>query len=256
MSDLHAELHADRLDYAALKKSDIAIVAGDLGPDPATSLAELRQIAAAYKTVLFVDGNHEFRKGLPDYVYNFNFDAVEEKLRQGIAQIPNVVYLRDKPFVKDGVAVIGRNGHWDYKMVKGYPRRRAIRECARILETDFNNAASFSKLARRDYYALRDQIIKFNRDPSIHTIVVVTHTVPRSELLKDAPPARQAIKGSSQMRHLLQYDAGKKIKFWLFGHQHDSRKQEIDGVLYHENPRGHNRDTAKGYKPSAVRLGA
>ncbi len=256
MSDLHAELHSEQLDYAALKKNDIAIVAGDLGPDPATSLAELARIAAAYKTVLFVDGNHEFRKGLPDYAYNFDFDAVEEDLRRGIAKIPNVVYLRDTPFVKDGVAIIGRNGHWDYKMVKGYPRRQAIKDSASILETSFNKAASFSKMARRDYYALRDQIIRFNKDPSIHTIVVVTHTVPRAELLHDGPPVRQTIKGSSQMRHLLQYDANKKVKFWFFGHQHNAKKQEIDGVLYQENPRGHDQQTAKNYKPSAVRLTA
>ncbi len=256
-SDLHAEQHADALDYAALKKNDIAIVAGDVASDPATCLAELKKIAAVYKTVLFVDGNHEFRTGAPGFAYNFNFRAVEETLRKGIVQLANVVYLRDKPFVKDGVAIIGRNGHWDYRMIKGLSRWRALRKGRGYLKASFNKAASFSKMARRDYYALRDQVKQFNKDASIHTIVVVTHTVPRAELLdvkEGISRERQALMGSSKLQRLLKYDAGKKIKFWLFGHQHAPKTRQIDGVLYHENPRGHPEYAAKDYKPSTLKI--
>ena len=254
LSDIHSEWwNGAVFDYAAHKKNDIAIVDGDLRTNTDESIEELKKIAAIYKTVLFVDGNHEFRVGTPGYEYNFDFDGVEKKLRDGIATIPNVVYLRDQPFVKDGVAIIGRNGHWDYKIVEGLPENEAIEEGRGILKTDFNSAASFSKLARRDYYALRDLVIKFNQDPSIHTIVVVTHTVPRVELLNfsdKASLAKQAQMGSSLMRHLPRYDANKKIKFWLFGHQHAPKNQEINGVLYHENPRGFIQDGVKNYEPS------
>ncbi len=258
MSDLHADLHDSPLDYAALKKNDIAVVAGDVASDPATCLAELKKIAAVYETVLFVDGNHEFRSGKKGFRYNFDFAAVEETLREGIEQMPNVVYLRDKPFVKDGVAIIGRNGHWDYRILKGYPWRQAVREGLGLLGADFNKAASFSKMARRDYYALRDHILQFNGDPSIHTIVVVTHTVPRAELIDfkaDSRKAKHAQKGSWLMRNLLRHDMGKKVKFWLFGHQHAAKTQQIDGVLYHENPRGHDVQAARTYRPSVLKFG-
>ncbi|MBU6474744.1 MAG: hypothetical protein KGQ70_02150, partial [Alphaproteobacteria bacterium] len=204
------------------------------------------------------DGNHEFRTGMPDYGYNFDFKAVEEKLRQGIARIPNAVYLRDKPFVKDGVAVIGRNGHWDYRIVDELPRRQAIREGRGLLKASFNEAASFAKLARRDYYALRDQVVKFNRDSSIHTIVVVTHTVPRAELIDfrdNVPLAKYAQRGTSLMRNLVRYDAGKKLKFWLFGHQHGVKRQEMDGVVYQANTRGYPDEGIKDYRPSTLKFG-
>lgn len=260
MSDIHAEWwDGEMFDYAAHKKNDIVIVNGDLASDTRQSIEELKKIAAVYKTVLFVDGNHEFRMGaVKNHDYNFDFDAVEKTLRAGIATIPNVVYLADQPFVQDGVAVIGRNGHWDYKLIEGLPENEAIEDGRRFLKTDFNNAASFSKLARRDYDALRDQVVKFNQDPSIHTIVVVTHTVPRVELLNFSDKfslSKQAQMGSSLMRTLLQYDANKKVRYWLFGHQHASKHQVIDGVLYHENPRGFKSDGVADYKPSVFTFG-
>jgi len=255
MSDLHVDKwHGEAYDYAAHKKSDIAIVAGDVADGSAATLAELKRIAAVYKTVLFVDGNHEFRKA--EMAYNFDFDAVEEELREGIAGIPNVTYLRDKPFVKDGVAIIGRNGHWDYKIVPGIAEKDAVNDAAKQFKSTFNEAASFSKLARRDYYALRKQVIAFNKDPSIHTIVVVTHTVPRKELLGTSgmfPPSFWLSRGgASIMRHLQQYDTHNKMKFWLFGHSHEQIKQTIDGVLYRENPRGVGKKGNKDYKPETM----
>ena len=262
-ADLLSDIHADRwkdeaFDYAAHKKNDIAIIAGDLAEGTALSVAELKKIAAVYKTVLFVDGNHEFRKDAR--LYNFDFEAVEKELRDGIAGIPNVTYLRDKPFVKDGVAVIGRNGHWDYKIADGITEKDAINDAAKMFKSTFNEAASFSKLARRDYYALRDQVIALNKDPSIHAIVVVTHTVPRKELLSTflngtstkIPLAWHSRAGSGIMNNLLKYDAQKKIKFWLFGHQHSPRQQKVDSILYHGNPRGRKGEGIKDYKPVLI----
>jgi predicted phosphodiesterase len=238
MSDLHVDKWDGEIyDYAAHKKSDIAIVAGDVADSRAVTIAELKRIAAVYKTVLFVDGNHEFRKA--ERVYDFDFDTVEKELREGIAGIPNVTYLRDKPFVKDGVAIIGRNGHWDYKIADGITEKNAINDAAQKFKSTFNEAASFSKLARRDYYALRDQVIALNRDPSVHTIVVVTHTIPRRELLNKSYNLNWLSRGgNSAMRQLQQFDKHNKIKFWIYGHSHEQIKQNIDGILYRQNPRG------------------
>jgi predicted phosphodiesterase len=252
MSDLHVDKwDGETYDYAAHKKSDIAIVAGDVADGSAAALAELKRIAAVYKTVLFVDGNHEFRKA--EKAYNFDFAAVEKELRDGIAGIPNVTYLRDKPFVKDGVAIIGRNGHWDYKIADGITEKDAIDDAAKEFKSTFNEAASFSKLARRDYYALREQVISLNKDPSIHTIVVVTHTVPRQELLNRTYSLNWLSRGgASVMRRLQPYDTHNKIKFWLFGHSHEQIQQSIDGVFYRENPRGKKKEANTDYKPATM----
>lgn len=257
-ADLMSDLHVDKwdgetYDYAAHKNSNIAIVAGDVADSPAITLAELKRIAAVYKTVLFVDGNHEFRKA--GQIYNFDFATVEKELRDGIAKLPNVTYLRDQPFVKDGVAIIGRNGHWDYKMTDRITEKDAINDAAKQFKSTFNEAASFSKLARRDYYALRDQVIALNQAPSIHTIVVVTHTVPRRELMDPAgtfSPEWLSRGGASLMRHLSQYDTHHKVRFWLFGHSHEQIQQNIDGILYRENPRGKRKEGNTGYKPATI----
>lgn len=265
ISDIHTEWwNGEEYDYAAHKKNDTVIVNGDLMTDTKSSLEVLKKIAGIYETVLFIDGNHEYRTkvenadGKASYPYNFDFKAVQKILHEGIAKIPNVVYLADKPFVKDGVAIIGRNGHWDYKIVENYDRKTAISEgCKKYLMTDFKHAATFEKLARQDYYGLRDELIRFSNDPTVHSIVVVTHTVPRAELLNwsdEVTPAKQAQMGSSLMRNLLQYDTNNKVAYWLFGHQHAPKDQFIGRIRYHENPRGYHYDGSKDYKPSTFKF--
>jgi len=258
--DLMSDLHVDKwngaaFDYAAHKKSDIAVIAGDVADGSVITIAELEKIAAVYKTVLFVDGNHEFRKC--EKTYNFDFEAVEKELRDGIAKLPNVIYLRDQSFVKDGVAIIGRNGHWDYKIAECttkdacIAKKDAITNAAKAFKSTFNEAASFVKMAERDYDALRKQVIAFNQDPSIHTIVVVTHTVPRKELMP-VWPAWQARGGSSLMRNLQKHDAHNKIKDWFCGHSHTLIDQEIDGVRYRQNSRGGIKEGRTDFKQAAV----
>ena len=41
------------------------------------------------------------------------------RLRLEIAAFSNVFYLKDSVFIKDGVAIIGRNGFWDHQLGDG-----------------------------------------------------------------------------------------------------------------------------------------
>lgn len=115
--DLVSDLHDDhwdqgRLDWAALKIADGAIVAGDISDDPEETVAELARMAQVYKTVLFVDDNHEHQRSFPD------IDSPVELLSERLKAIPNVHYLTDGPWVGDGVGVVGRNGWWDYRIAE------------------------------------------------------------------------------------------------------------------------------------------
>jgi hypothetical protein len=259
MSDIHADAwDGEEYDYAAHKKSDIAVIAGDLADGPQRALAELKKIAAVYPTVLYVDGNHEFRDE-KDHLYHFNFAAVEKELHDGIEKIPNVVYLKDKPFIKDGVAIIGRNGHWDYAMATGdpmVPDIAAMKDAASAFKSSFLNASRFINMARRDFYALRDQVMALDKDPSIHSIVVVSHTVPRKDLLIEKLPVEwQGRAGAAIMKCLKKYDKHNKMKFWLYAHQHTPAPLKIvDGVTYFENPRGLKREGNITWKPAVVKL--
>lgn len=265
--DLLSDLHIDRwpaesaLDYSNGKNSDVAIVAGDVSNDPQVTLDELKRIAQVYKTVLFIDGNNEFKRALLAEK-NFNLDATEDELRLGIADIPNVHYLNDCTFIRDGVAIIGRNGHWDFKGYEPAVSEEEGRQwLASWLKTDTQTMEVFARQAHRDFEALRDQVIELNKNPNVHTIIVVTHTVPTGKLLNAPPPhlalACNATQGNSEMEKLKDHDSGNKIKYWLFGHQHDFRDVWIDGTRFIAHPRGtpaeelHSTYTSRRIKPSA-----
>ena len=294
--DLISDLHNDRWeglshDYAAGKINDIAIVAGDLGRNPEASARELRRIAEVYGTVLFVDGNNEFRDALivdanPDY------QETEERMRAAISAVnetfdtPRIFYLRDQPFIKDGTAVIGRNGHWDFKAALD-PRNEnpisteeAMQEHVDVMLDLFTKETSTEKpvlsrergaevveaapkQARKDFEDLRDEILRLNEDLAIHTIVMVTHTLPYmqgSELL-NFPPGISArgmgTMANADLAELPKYDSGGKIKYWFFGHQHAPKNMMIDGIHYIENPRGslgeiYTKETMHDYKSLSV----
>lgn len=256
LSDMHVDMRGGRpYDYAANKKHDIAIVAGDLTMDAASSIEELKKIAAVYETVLFIEGNHEFKKAnFKDR--NFNLQDVEDELRLGISGIPNVSYLKDSVFIKDGVAIIGRNGHCDYTLSGHIGREAAMQRHAEHLDrtekaadgTFEGLAEAFRRQAEQDFEDLKNLVIQLNDNSEIHTIVIVTHSVPHIDtmrmgveidedfLQKNAVPV--SAMGNGRMKEIQGYDANGKIKYWLFGHQHFSCDTEIEGIEYKAHPRG------------------
>ncbi len=262
ISDLHHEWWDEEYDYAAHKTPgvDMVIVGGDLATDTAESLVELEKIAKVYKKVLFICGNHEFRQGkAKDYLYNFDFDAVEKTLRDGIAKMPNVTYLVDGPFIVDGVAFVGRNAHWNYKLFADkVEHEKTLEAAATSFKSTVDQAARFNSIAKRDYHTLRHDISKLSADPNIREIVVVTHTVPHRDLINLSDKfawEHQNRMGSSYIKRVLHGDEAGKIKLWLFGHQHDSGKDvTINGVRFHANARGFKSDGQAEYKPSTHKV--
>lgn len=249
MSDLHVDMYkGETFDYARHKKNNIAIVAGDVTSDAAHTVEELKKIAAVYETVLFIDGNHESKRAIRKD-RNFNLQDTEDELRLGIAGIPNVAYMKDSVFIKDGVAIIGRNGHWDYRMSAELTREQAIAKHAQNMHTDVQTlTGAFARQADQDFEDLRDLVITLNKNPDVHTIVVVTHTVPRAEVLSMWPgmtpealthyKESASVMGNTRMGELKAHDPQGKLKYWLFGHQHDAKQAAIDGVQYVAHPRG------------------
>lgn len=295
--DLMSDLHLDRwwgvqMTYAPTPGADIAIVAGDLNRNPELSGQALQDIAASYKTVLFVDGNNEFRDPfLTDG--NFNFADTEERMRLAIARandsfdVPKIFYLKDGPFLQDGVAIIGRNGHWDYKADPRITVKEALTQQAELvnkmlflqgpsgsvltseIQAQFAKqklGASFSaaaaprrstlvsldelagsaRQAQRDFEDLRDEIVGLSADNGVHTIVVVTHTVPHvpgTALLNfpdTASPRVMSTMANTRLMELAseEFDSNKKVRYHLFGHQHAAKDFVIGGVRYVGNPCG------------------
>ena len=256
VSDLHVERWEKPLDWSALKKNDIIIVAGDVADSIEETVKELERIAAVYKTVLYIDGNHEYSEEL--YKEKGDIAAFDDNLRVAISHLPNVHFLKDGPVTIDGTAIIGRNGHWDYKALEGASVEDAQVAIMHKIQMPLENAKIFSDQAKQDVADLKQLVKDLNADPAIHSIFVVTHTLPGKDLIPDrvkGAPAVFANLGNSEMADVLKEDTGGKIKNWVFGHWHGYHSASLNGVEYDCHPRGTPRPGKPEYAPLEIEIG-
>src|ERR1700733_9531292 len=88
VSDLHVEYWPKPMDWEALRTNDIVIVAGDVADTLDETRKELERLSKAYKTVLYIDGNHEFCEKI--YHGGEDTDDFDQRVREMIADLPNV----------------------------------------------------------------------------------------------------------------------------------------------------------------------
>jgi predicted phosphodiesterase len=265
VSDLHVDHWDQPVDWAALRQNDVVIVAGDVANSLSDTKKELERLAKVYKTVLYIDGNHEYCEEMyknKDAATAPDFDT---GLRAAVADLPNVHFLKDGPVIIGGVAVVGRNGHWDYKSLDGVTVADAQDAVMKKIGLPLAAAGVFSKQARQDVDDLKQIVKELNADPAVETILVVTHTLPLKALVprrlafpggptseqKPVPPHFSNL-GNSDMAEVLAEDTNKKIGLWVFGHWHGPRDQTVDGVHYISHPRGSPRKDKPPYKPLAL----
>lgn len=245
VSDIHVDHWDVELDWDALRRNDIVIVAGDVADTIDRARQELERLAKAYKTVLYIDGNHEFCEEI--YKGSGNTDGFDDRLRLAIADLPNVHFLKDGVFVLNGTAIIGRNGHWDYRLLEGVDVKEAEIDVAEKLALPAGSERIFTQQARQDAADLKQLVKELNENPDIHSILVVTHTLPSARLLPNLPAVAPHFSnlGNSEMATVLDADVHHKVRLWVFGHWHGVKDETIDHVHYVSNPRG----TRRGKPP-------
>jgi predicted phosphohydrolase len=244
------------MDWDALRVNDIVIVAGDVADTLEETKKELERLSKVYKTVLYIDGNHEFS----EKIYHGGEDTADfdQRVREMIADLPNVHFLKDGPVIIEGTAIIGRNGHWDYKALDGVTVEEGEKAVVDKLGITQEDAEMFARQARQDVDDLKAQVRELNKDPSIHNILVVTHTMPSKELVpKNLPnlPAFFTNLANSEMKEVLDEDVNKKITTWVFGHWHRAEEKTVDGVHYISHPRGTPNKKKPEYKPLPLETG-
>lgn len=264
--DIISDLHVDKwspeavLDYAEHKQSKILIVAGDISDDMNDVRTELARMAACYETVLYVEGNNEIKRNFYG-AKTYSTQGSENQIRDIIAQGPsNVHYLKDGVFIKDDVAIIGRNGHWDYKIAPFVSEQTGMKALAEMRGVGIKDVEDFKRQAIEDAQELTEIVAELSADSSIAHIVVVTHTVPDSRLIKynfdKVKREMFATAGNSRMTDVIKADKDSKIKLWVFGHEHSPQDKRIDHVRYFANPRGTEKDaTTNDYRPRTVVIG-
>ena len=217
--------------------SEYLIVAGDISDTLNTSLNYLDKISEHYEKILFVDGNHEHVNIYPK--------LYSTKYINSLVEFNNkLVYLANKPYIIDQTVFIGCCGWWDYNNSD----KTSIEKCSNYFDEwiphftkndNDNFVNNVIEQSKKEYNYLNKNLEKFNNDPNIKNIVIITHTLPTQEFFdKDKDKIELATEYNSKFENLLKYD---KISHWIFGHTH-TEWQKINNIEFICNPRGRPED--------------
>jgi hypothetical protein len=98
------------------------------------------------------------------------------------------------------------------------------------------------ELAAADFEHLAAVVSAAQEDAAVHAIVILTHTVPRCELLRKGVYPRGAVDaafyGNSRMEGVPALDTSCKIALWHFGHSHAGADAQLGHIRYLSHPRG------------------
>ncbi len=258
--DLISDLHIDqwpadqKINFKGLGTSLNCIVAGDVSQSIYTTRDFLYQLSDYYKQVIFVDGNHEHKPDYSDILSNC------EWLEKELSKKKNITYLWDSTAVFGSTAIVGTNGWWTFDYCDPLISRL---EQIDFFCNDYNLphhvAVNIWDEAIENSEFLTNIVHEFNKVEKIEDIVVITHTLPRKDLIIPAQYMNTtdlAKLHNSQFEEVLKVDVNGKIKTWCFGHYHaEACDKELDGIRYVSNPRGRPDDSIfPVYYPKLITL--
>lgn len=215
--------------------SKILVVAGDVSDDLDLTIKYLNEISEYYEKILFVDGNHEHVYAYPQL---FSREKIYTKIKN-----EKIIYLPKTPYRKNNTIFIGVSGWWDYDdmdtceleknteyfkyWIKHFSRKQNIDFILNVIER-----------STMEYIILDNLLKKYENDPTIHNIIIVTHSVPKKEYCFLNEKHTSATQLNTKFNKLFKY---KKISHWIFGHAHNltNDKQNIHFI---SNPRGRPED--------------
>ena len=232
--------------------ADVLLVIGDTAPADGDALERCLALFDFPGPKLFVAGNHELWTSGPDSHALFKEDLPRRVRALGWH------WLQDEPYVRDGIAIVGSLGWYDYSFASaklGIPHRfyerkvspgaaQRLSEFASLLEPSDDippiareivarwNDGKHVKLHRSDAEFVAELIEQLDAQLSTvaaDRVVAAVHTLPFAELL---PPCRHdqrdfahAFLGSRRLGELLLRFP--KISHVLCGHSHMPAEVDI-----------------------------
>lgn len=258
--DLISDLHIDqwpedkKLNFKGLGTSLTCVVAGDVSQNLHTTRNFLYQLSDYYKQVVFVDGNHEHKPSYENITDNC------EWLEEELSRKSNITFLWDSTAVFGSTAIVGSNGWWTFDYAEPYiSRLEQIDEFCKAEKCDHKTAINIWDEAVENSEFLYNVVNDFNKTDMIKEIVIITHTVPKKDLIIPLPIMSTydlSKTYNSNLADVIKADVNKKIKVWCFGHYHTTAcDQTIDGIRYISHPRGRPDDSLfPVYYPKLVNL--
>lgn len=236
ISDLHIDTWHHDLDWTGQATSPICVVAGDISRSRESLVDVLTQLGQCYQLVLYIDGNDEHKTHMHD------LDRSYQELATMIQGIQNVVFMQDNVVVLNGVAFVSTNGWYTFDFDPSIDFDSTVQQWRCDTDANCIDGAELVNWARADAAYLYRSVEKLQRHKDVKRIVLVTHTVPRPELVAHDLHLRDSYKhnlmGNTLLHRCLSLDTEHKIHTWCFGHYHGSVDRVIDGVRYVNNCRG------------------
>ena len=238
--DLISDLHVDswrpdqQVDWQGLGTSLVCVIAGDISRNLDVMYKTVVDISKHYKHVVFVEGNHE-------HAEMSDINQRREYIKERFSKYRNITYLYRSTIILDNTAFIGSNGWYSFDFGEPFATKE---ECFHYeLNKGISQEALFEQyeMALEDGAYIANAVEICNNDPTVHDIVIVTHTLPNPKLAWFPPDqnyAKIGTQGNTFMEEVFKKDRRGKIKTWAFGHVHQPQDVTIDGVRYVSNPRG------------------
>lgn len=235
ISDIHRETWPN-FDWDGQPTAPYCIVAGDVAKDRALVIDTLERLSEVYQGVFYIDGNDEHK----DYAEELGQSYAE--LNDLIKAMPKVVYMQDNVVIINGVAIVATNGWWTYDFDPFLELNQSILWVQEQDNISQSAAININGVGYNDAGYMANGVQKLQTHRDVKAIIMVTHTVPRAEIIQHdlelIDTWRFNSMGNSHMTNALREDLENKIKIWCFGHYHRPVDTMIDGIRYVSNPRG------------------
>jgi len=236
ISDLHVESWPERFDWTGVPTSPVCVLAGDVSKNREMTIETLAHLTKVYQTVMYIDGNDEHKP------YWGRIDESYADLRSHLARFDNLIWLKERVAVVDGVAFIGVNGWWtfDFDEQDCYDATKQWMVDQYNVSMEVGSRVEEDALIDATYLQTGIQRLQTHQD--VKEIVIVSHTVPFPELIEHDIDLQGThmlnCAGNSHLGRALTQDTEGKISTWCFGHYHNDIDTMFKGVRFVNNPRG------------------
>jgi predicted phosphodiesterase len=236
LSDIHVDYNVNARWIAALSaneyRDDLLILAGDVSDSLRLLEWSLATLAARFKQVLYVPGNHDLwvlRDGDKKTSLE-KFDQVSRVVEQSGASM--------QPFHHKDLSIIPLLSWYDYSF--GQPSNELRRYWRDYRACQWPDGFEVSHVAT--YFENLNNSTPVARNG---TCITFSHFLPRIDLMPEYIPNEKRILypvlGSARLDEKIR---ALKPKIHVYGHSHVNRRVQIDGVTYVNNAFGYPRETS------------
>lgn len=215
VSDIHNEFGET---YIPTVEADVMIIAGDIDSNIPRLLSYLKGVAAKYKHIIYVLGNHEF--------YRESIEDVKAQLRA--LPLDNVYLLDNSTIELEGKVFYGGTAFTDFNASPD--EERDILRCIsdfRLIEELKSNAVNYMQKEHEHFKMAMPKEVD----------VIVSHFVPDMQWFTAPMFIGNSLNPYFSSTDLRDYF--KRTKLWIFGHTHHSFDEEYEGTRFICNPKGY-----------------